>query len=81
MDQNVTDRARRRFFKCPDLDPDCDTIIPLFDSYFGNLDLLKLIFIFFMALSVSSVNRYKKVTLERNDNRYSRVKINVLTTN
>jgi hypothetical protein len=49
-----------------------------FYPYFGNLDILNVIFIFLTALSVLSMDRYEKVTLERNNNRWDRVKISVL---
>jgi hypothetical protein len=52
-----------------------------FDSYFSNLDLLKVIFIFVTSLSVSWMDRYKEINLKRKDNRCGRVKIIVLETN
>jgi hypothetical protein len=39
------------------------------------------IFIFVTALSVSSMDRYEEVTLERKGNKCGRVKISVLATN
>jgi hypothetical protein len=56
-------------------------IIFIFDSYFSNLELLNVTFIFVTALSISSMDRYEKVTLEKNDNRRGIVKISVLATN
>jgi hypothetical protein len=50
-----------------------------FYSYFDNLELLNVTFIFVIALSVSSMDRYEKVTLKKNNNRCGRVKISVLT--
>jgi hypothetical protein len=47
-------------------------IIFIFDSYFSNLELLKVIFIFITSLSVSSMDQYEKVILKRNDNRCGR---------
>jgi hypothetical protein len=52
-----------------------------FYSYFSNLELLKVIFIFVIALSVSSMDRYEKVTFKRNDNRCDKAKIGVLVMN
>jgi hypothetical protein len=56
-------------------------IIFIFDSYFSNLELLNVTFIFVTALSISSMDRYEKVTLEKNDNRRGIVKISVLAMN
>jgi hypothetical protein len=39
-------------------------IIFIFDSYFSNLELLKVTFIFITSLSVSSMDQYEKVILK-----------------
>jgi hypothetical protein len=59
----------------------CGTIIFIFYFYFGNLDQFKFIFIFVTVLSVSWIDRYEEITLERKDNRCDRVEIRVLTLN
>jgi hypothetical protein len=41
-----------------------DIIIFIFDSYFSNLELLKVTFIFITSLSVSSMDQYEKVILK-----------------
>jgi hypothetical protein len=47
----------------------------LFYSYFGNLELLKFIFIFVTTLSDLWMDRYEEVGLERKDNICCRVEI------